>query len=379
MFNFEPNPITRRKLVMSIQPYNEDKITISADDDLINVIVKEHETIKGMLKRTRDHIVSDFEMAYERRKKYIPERLEDNNPLKKFFDDSFPHLGMDDIHDITIELVLNPSGVMDAYSSIGLILPTNFEEIYKSKEYDIKDGILRHTILHEVGIEYIYEDERALDKDLKKRNPVYEYSELYTLHRFFEEAYGNCGGDEADLSLAVFYEYASLLQRKYIDMAYNQRRAVDGMVITVSMRDGVYHITRDTHCKSELASEKLMKFGADVRASELIDKYNEFLGGILTEDVLDNLNKESAICNNITLIINRYVEDTESFKYAFFARVTLYDEEGVEWVGAFGGIYPITPNTKIQWIFNDLLFDKNHTIESLPNIFKTRSFRYWDA
>lgn len=160
-------------------------------------------------------------------------------------------------------------------------------------------------------------------------------------------------------------------------MAYNQRRAVDGMVITVSMRDGVYHITRDTHCKSELASEKLMKFGADVRASELIDKYNEFLGGILTEDVLDNLNKESAICNNITLIINRYVEDTESFKYAFFARVTLYDEEGVEWVGAFGGIYPITPNTKIQWIFNDLLFDKNHTIESLPTIFKTRSFRYW--
>ena len=127
MFNFEPNPITARRIVMSIQPYNEDKITISADDDLINVIVKEHETIKGMLKRTRDHILSDFEKAYVRREMYIDQFKEKDpdSPLKKFFDESFPHLGLDDIHDITIELVLNPSGVMDAYTSIGMILPTN--------------------------------------------------------------------------------------------------------------------------------------------------------------------------------------------------------------------------------------------------------------
>lgn len=151
MFNFEPNPITARRIVMSIQPYNEDKITISADDDLINVVLREHHTIKGMLKRTRDHIVSDFEMAYERRKKYIPERLEDNNPLRKFFDDSFPHLGMDDIHDITIELVLNPSGVMDAYSSIGLILPTNFEEVYKVRS--MISRMVSYVILYSMKLE----------------------------------------------------------------------------------------------------------------------------------------------------------------------------------------------------------------------------------
>lgn len=385
MFNFEPNPITERKIVMSIQPYNEDKITISADDDLINVIVKEHETIKGMLKRTRDHVLSDFEKAYVRREMYISGLIEEkdpDSPLKKFFDESFPHLGLDDIHDITIELVLNPSGVMDAYTSIGMILPTNFNEVYQSKEYDIKDGVLRHTILQDIGIDFIYEDEKEYDKDLKKRIPVYGYTDFYTLHRFFEEAYGNCGGDDTDLSFNVFYKYASLLQRKYFDMAYNHRRAVDGMIINVSKHDDVYHITRDTHCKSELATEKLMRFGANVIASELIDKYNQFIEGVLTEDVLNNFNRESVVCNNITLIINRYVEDPDSSKYAFFARVTLYDEEGVEWVGAFGGIYPITSTTTptdIQWIFNDLLFDGNRIIESLPSIFKTRSFRYWDA